>query len=204
MSDVTAKLADALRRLVNTFPIPVDGVEQADRSSLRISLFTAREALRLYEQAKPAEPVADDDDMQALLEARAMLSEIGLTCREQTRFVGSYAEIVRQAFGALAKPAEPVEWQYKHVTETEWKRLVPRAGQSLEEALVEIQGYRYGNRRMYEVRALFAAPVAQAEPLPEGRIHTIAAQDFPSCWWSRCVDLVRAAEAAHGIKENQP
>lgn len=50
----TDKLAEALRRLVNTFPIPVDGVEQADRSSLRLALFAAREALAAHEAAARA------------------------------------------------------------------------------------------------------------------------------------------------------
>ncbi len=56
----TERLAEALRRLVNTFPIPVDGVQQADRASLRLSLFTAREVLAAWEaeRAAPAEPVA--------------------------------------------------------------------------------------------------------------------------------------------------
>ena len=49
VTPTNTKLAEALRRLVNTFPIPVDGVEQADRASLRLALFTAREALASHD-----------------------------------------------------------------------------------------------------------------------------------------------------------
>jgi hypothetical protein len=61
--------------------------------------------IRAIKLVAPVAQAASDDDMQALLEARAMLSEIGLICREQTRFVGSYADIVRQAFDALEQAA---------------------------------------------------------------------------------------------------
>ncbi len=50
------KLAEALRRLLDTFPIPVDGVEQADRVTLRVSLFNARAALAAHEAEAKAAP----------------------------------------------------------------------------------------------------------------------------------------------------
>ena len=43
------QLAEALRRLINCFPIPVDGVEQSDRVSVRLALFTARTALAAHD-----------------------------------------------------------------------------------------------------------------------------------------------------------
>ena len=46
----------------------------------------------LKKAALPVQP-----DIADLLEADAMLKEIGKICRQQTRFVGSYAKIVRQA-----------------------------------------------------------------------------------------------------------
>lgn len=54
-------------------------------------------AILASEPAKPAEQ-GDADELVDLREADAMLREIGLLCREQTRFLGSYADIVRQAF----------------------------------------------------------------------------------------------------------
>ena len=82
------QLAEALRRCKRLIPVSSDEWAEADAA---LAAFEA--------QAETA-----DEDIQALLEARAMLTEIGLICREQTRFVGSYAEIVRQAFGALSAP----------------------------------------------------------------------------------------------------
>lgn len=46
-----------------------------------------------------------DEQMRDLLEANEMLIEIGVICRDQKLFKGSYAEIVRQAFAALSQPA---------------------------------------------------------------------------------------------------
>lgn len=76
---------------------------------------------------------------------------------------------------AAAQPrqqAEPVQylvyWEYKHVDDgpETWRRVMPRTGQTLETALAEIQGYRRGLKRLYEVRALCVAapPQRQAEP----------------------------------------
>jgi hypothetical protein len=121
----------------------------------------ARQALAAFEAQEEAA-----DDLQALLEARAMLSEIGLICREQTRFVGSYAEIVRQAFGALAQAAmspkqtsgtpEPVAWQYRGepwFDGNKWQETV-------EVTTSEVVA-RWKDK---DCRPLYAAPVAQAEP----------------------------------------
>lgn len=47
----------------------------------------------------PAPGVAADE-LQSLREADEMLKEIGSMCRDQTMFVGSYAEIVRQALAS--------------------------------------------------------------------------------------------------------
>lgn len=55
---------------------------------------------------------------------------------------------------------EPVYWEYKHVDDDpdDWQRVVPRTMQTLEVALAEIQGYRMGKKKLYEVRALYTAP----------------------------------------------
>jgi hypothetical protein len=148
VNDITKQLAEALRDLLNAadcYGMPFNDPARK----------AAREALRLYEQAKPAEPVTDK---QLLAEAE---------------FAESYDASAPSFMSLLRDDAVVGDFQRRLL-------ICMRAAVKL------------------------AAPVAQAEPLPEGRIHTIAAQDFPSCWWSRCVDLVRAAEAAHGIKENQP
>ena len=55
---------------------------------------------------------------------------------------------------------KPVAWEYRHVCDEEWYRLIPRTGETLEDALAEIRGYCIGNRKLYEVRALYTAPPA--------------------------------------------
>ena len=103
---------------------------------------------------------------------RAMLTHMGMDEDEWNKPTFDQARAALAALEAEAKPApaEPVAWEFKHVTDplTEWKRVIPRTGQTLEQALTEIQGYRYGNRATYEVRALYAAPAAPA-PSPDWR-----------------------------------
>lgn len=76
------KLAEALRRLVNTFPIPVDGVEQADRASLRLALFTAREALAAHDAEQAQEPAQDRKLEQHLYEKEALKRQFNRLAEE--------------------------------------------------------------------------------------------------------------------------
>jgi hypothetical protein len=91
---------------------------------------------------------------------------------------------------------ESVFWEYKHVTDadTDWQRLVPRSGQTLETALAEIQSYRIGTRQMYEVRPLYTAPQPRSEPLTDADINLLRLKSRDA------FDFARAIEAAHGIK----
>lgn len=137
MDDITKQLAEALR-LCSV--LVIHGNRQGDEA-----IDAAREALRLYEQAKPAEPVA-------------LVPE-----------------------DALAQMKDPL--------------LLLR----------NVPMYAYSGEGLVP---MFAAPVAQAEPRPEG--------EWPKCpspyqgdqyiGYSR-TDLLKYARevlAAHGIKENQP
>ena len=44
---------------------------------------------------------------------------------------------------------------------------------------------------------------AQRKPLTDEQLSAIGSKIFPSTWNIRHVELVRAIEAAHGIKENK-
>ena len=61
---------------------------------------------------------------------------------------------------AIEQAQEPVAWEFKHRDDAEWKRLIPRTGQTLEAALAELRGYMGVFRRgpLYEVRPLYTAP----------------------------------------------
>lgn len=91
---------------------------------------------------------------------------------EVLEWYAEYSEITHKAAwaatelsAALAQQAEPVMWQFKHYTETEWRDLVPRTGQSIEQALAEIRGYcGPKGKPYYEVRCLYAAP-SQRKPI---------------------------------------
>jgi hypothetical protein len=61
---------------------------------------------------------------------------------------------------AIEQAQEPVAWEFKHRDDAEWKRLIPRTGQTLEAALAELRGYMGVFRRgpLYEVRPPYTAP----------------------------------------------
>ena len=64
---------------------------------------------------------------------------------------------------APAQPADPVEWQYKHVDAlTQWEKVEPdwRIRQTLEQRIAELRAFRYDGKPCYEVRALYTAPQA--------------------------------------------
>lgn len=65
-----------------------------------------------------------------------------------------------------AKPAEPVYYEFRPVSgDGEWRRVKPRDRvYSIGEVLADIRAYHYEGKPCYEIRALYAAPVAVASP----------------------------------------
>ena len=67
---------------------------------------------------------------------------------------------------AAHEAAKPEYWEYRPlISHGVWERVTPRIlGQTVEELVSELLAYRYKGKQCYEVRALYAAPVAVASP----------------------------------------
>lgn len=174
------------------------------------TLSRIREEVRNYARAALAAQ-AQGYDLQDLLEARAMLSEIGLICREQERFTGSYAEIVKQAFDALAAQVVQHDKQMR-AAQTVIEGLERRALRDsdaikeLERKALDVGGEREANAILTAEVERLAAQVAQAEPmemalceatsvvLREGQLYRF--RRVGDC--ERCAEMSKASFDAYG------
>jgi uncharacterized protein (DUF3084 family) len=67
--------------------------------------------------------------IEELIEEQRLLNDIAEICREQTLFVGSCAQIVKQAFDALAQPVqEPTGERDEALAKQEERNFCPRCG----------------------------------------------------------------------------
>lgn len=119
----------------------------------------AAEALAEHEAAKPDEGQAARDN--ALLERGIQVG------KERERQVWEHQLRMGSLRAALAHEAakpDPVYYEFRPVSGAdEWRRVEPRDRvYGVGEALADIRAYRYEGKPCYEIRALYAAPVAVA------------------------------------------
>jgi hypothetical protein len=202
VNDITKQLAEALRDLLNAadcYGMPFNDPARK----------AAREALRLYEQAKPAEPVTDK---QLLAEAEFAESYDAsapsfMSLLRDDAVVGDFQRRLLICMRAAVKLAAPVA---QAVT----------AEQTLRDALIamgstQAQTLSAGDLLdvVCQVDAAQRPAVAQAEPRKpltdeqiEGGRSKLFSVSNPYCPITEKAmrTAVRWTERCHGIKENQP
>lgn len=117
--------------------------------------------------------------------------------------LGGVSQSYRQALAAH-EAAKPEYWEYRPlISHGVWERVTPRIlGQTVEELVSELLAYRYKGKQCYEVRALYAAPVAVASPLTADQIEAMPVwKHFIGLMPEHRLEFTRAIEAHHGIKE---
>ena len=187
------QLAEALRRLIDASMVAMTDQELATGETLS-AWEDANEALAAHEAAKertgwPADGRMAQDDS-----------------RELSKWL-SNTPGARRLVDEAAKPAEPVYYEFRPVSgDGEWRRVEPRDRvYGVGEALADIRAYRYEGKPCYEIRALYAAPVAVASPLTVDQVKKL----MTDCGYDQAsrqessdfINGIRHAELAHGIKE---
>ncbi len=138
-----------------------------------------------------------DDDIRALRTAADMQ---GLSAE--------FAELERRALSAPAAPEPVALWQYRWTNpggnidaapeDTAWKevQVTNVHMQTMEDRLKELRAYRYNDRPMYEVRALYAGATPTAPSVPA------LPREREAGWFSLVMNAAAAIEdAAHCLRD---